>query len=70
MFVWGCSAGFVGYIISHIAIVAYFKDQSLTFEIWQAMLIIAVLFLICSINLYAKIKKEMKNSIVENIREL
>lgn len=70
MFVWGCSAGFVGYIIGHIGVVAYFKDQSLTFEIWQAMLIIAVLFLICSINLYAKIKKEMKNSIVENIREL
>ncbi len=70
MFVWGCSTGFVGYIIGHIAIVTYFKDQSITFEIWQAMLIIAVLFLICSINLYAKIKKEMKNSIVENIREL
>lgn len=71
MFVWGCSAGFVGYIIGHICIIAYFKDQiNLTFEIWQAMLIIAVLFLICSINLYAKIKKEMKNSIVENIREL
>ena len=71
MFVWGCSAGFIGYIIGHLGIIAYFKDPDyLTFEIWQAMLIIAVLFLICSINLYAKIKKEMKNSIVENIREL
>lgn len=71
MFVWGCSAGFAGYIIGHLGIIAYFKDPNyLTFEIWQAMLIIAVLFLICSINLYAKIKKEMKNSIVENIREL
>ncbi len=71
MFGWGCSAGFAGYIIGHLGIIAYFKDPNyLTFEIWQAMLIIAVLFLICSINLYAKIKKEMKNSIVENIREL
>ena len=71
MFVWGCSIGFGGYIIGHLGIIAYFKDPDyLTFEIWQAMLIIAVLFLICSINLYAKIKKEMKNSIVENIREL
>lgn len=70
MFGWGCSIGFASYIIGHIGIIAYFKDQNLTFEIWQAMLIIAVLFLICSINLYAKIKKEMKNSIVENIREL
>lgn len=71
MFVWGCSTGFISYIVGHIGIIAYFKDPNyLTFEIWQAMLIIAVLFLICSINLYAKIKKEMKNSIVENIREL
>ncbi len=70
MFGWGCSIGFAGYIVGHIGIIAYFKDRTLTFEIWQAMLIVAVLFLICSINLYAKIKKEMKNSIVENIREL
>ncbi|MBR3754678.1 MAG: FtsX-like permease family protein [Clostridia bacterium] len=71
MFAWGCGIGFGGYIIGHLGIIAYFKDPDyLTFEIWQAMLIIAVLFLICSINLYAKIKKEMKNSIVENIREL
>ncbi|MBQ2811846.1 MAG: FtsX-like permease family protein, partial [Clostridia bacterium] len=71
MFAWGCGIGFGGYIIGHLGIIAYFRDPDyLTFEIWQAMLIIAVLFLICSINLYAKIKKEMKNSSVENIREL
>ena len=71
MFAWGCGIGFGSYIIGHLGIIAYFRDPNyLTFEIWQAMLIIAVLFLICSINLYAKIKKEMKNSIVENIREL
>lgn len=70
MFAWGCGIGFGGYIIGHIGIIAYFKDQTLTFEIWQAMLIVAFLFIICSINLYLKIRKEMKNSIVENIREL
>lgn len=71
MFGWGCGIGFGGYIVAHIGIIAYFKDLVyLTFEIWQAAVIVALLFLICSINLYAKIKKEMKNSIVENIREL
>lgn len=31
---------------------------------------IAILFAICSLNLYLKIKKETKNSIIDNIREL
>lgn len=70
MFVWGCSTGFIGYVIGYIILVWYFKDPQLPFEIWQALLIILALFAICSINLYEKIKKEMKNSIVENIREL
>lgn len=71
MFGWGCGIGFGGYLLSFAVIKLYFKeDLNLSFEIWQAAAIVALLFLICSINLYAKIKKEMKNSIVENIREL
>jgi hypothetical protein len=29
-----------------------------------------LLFVVCAINLWSRIRKEMKNSIVENIREL
>lgn len=42
----------------------------LTFNPWMAIGMIALLFLICSINLWLKVRKETKNSIVENIREL
>ena len=70
MFGWGCGIGFGGYIIGNAIIKYAIENINLSFEIWQAALIVALLFLICSINLYAKIKKEMKNSIVENIREL
>lgn len=70
MFAWGCGIGFGGYIIANTIVKIAFKDMSLTYEMLQAAMIVSLLFLICSINLYAKIKKEMKNSIVENIREL
>ena len=70
MFGWGCGIGFGGYIVGNAIIKFAVENMNLSFEIWQAALIVALLFLICSINLYAKIKKEMKNSIVENIREL
>lgn len=70
MFGWGCGLGFGGYIVANTVLRIAFKDISLTYEMLQAAMIVSLLFLICSINLYAKIKKEMKNSIVENIREL
>ena len=70
MFAWGCGIGFGGYAVINTILRIAYKDLSLTYEFWEAAAIIALLFLICSINLYAKIKKEMKNSIVENIREL
>ena len=40
------------------------------FSPWLTMLFCVILFAVCSINLWAKIRKEMKNSIVDNIREL
>lgn len=71
MFGWGCAAGFGGYTAVHFIAKLILKDEyDFTYEIWQAAAIVALLFVVCSINLYAKIKKEMKNSIVENIREL
>ncbi len=71
MFVWGMSFGFGGYTITHIACKLYYKEEySLEFIIWPAIIICLFLCLICSFNLYIKIKQEMKHSIVENIREL
>ena len=70
MFSWGCGIGFIGYIVAHIIIKGINDNILNTFEIWPAVIICVLLFSMCSLNLYLKIKKEMKNSIVDNIREL
>ncbi len=67
MFSWGCGVGFISYILTHII---FHKSLEITFEIWPAVIICVLLFSLCSLNLYLKIRKEMKNSIVDNIREL
>ena len=43
-------------------------DYILTF--WQTLIGIVLLIVFCVLNVYLKVKKEMKHSIVENIREL
>lgn len=67
------------YLVS--AMVVYIKNQSemhyihtseigLSFSPWITIAFCIILFAICSINLWVKIRKEMKNSIIDNIREL
>ena len=74
MFGWGCGAGFGLY--TFIWILMYFaaksSDRTLdyNYEIRQAALICIALLAVCFVNLYSKVKKQMKYSIVENIREL
>lgn len=74
MFGWGCGVGFGLY--TFIWILMYFaaksSDRTLdyNYEIWQAALICIALLAVCFVNLYSKVKKQMKYSIVENIREL
>ncbi len=70
MFSWGCGVGFIGYILTHVIAMLINKNLGLSFEIWPAIIICVLLYAICSLNLYLKIRKEMKNSIVDNIREL
>ena len=75
MFTLGIGIGFGLYILSFVIIKIigkYLYDISLasTFNPMPAIIISLVLFLLCSINLWVKVRKEMKNSIVENIREL
>ncbi len=43
-------------------------DYIITF--WQTLIGIVLLIVFCVLNVYLKVKKEMKHSIVENIREL
>ena len=71
MFAWGMGIGLGGYTAAHIAAKLYLKDgYTFPYFIWPSLIICLLLCLICSVNLYAKIKQEMKHSIVENIREL
>ena len=71
MFSWGMGIGLGGYTITHIILKLYLKDgYSIPYLIWPSIVICLLLCAICSVNLYAKIKQEMKHSIVENIREL
>lgn len=74
MFGWGCGVGFGLY--TFIWILMYFaaksSDRTLDYNygIWQAALICIALLAVCFVNLYSKVKKQLKYSIVENIREL
>ena len=74
IFIWSYGIGFLSYVISFIMQVIYIKSKNetpwLVFSPWQTILACIVLFGICSLNLWLKIRKEMKNSIIDNIREL
>ena len=74
MFAWGIGSG-VGLYISIWGVIAAALKSKMSaipfdFIIWPGLIIIVLLFAICAINVYIKVKKQMKNSIVENIREL
>ena len=71
MFAWGMGIGFIGYSVIHI-IMKYFYEKiySLPYFILPPLLICVLLCVICGINLYIKVRREMQYSIVENIREL
>jgi ABC-type antimicrobial peptide transport system permease subunit len=81
MLSWGVGIGFSLFLILYGVMFAIYKYESVTiknydgsfelvFNPWLTIAMIVVMFAICSINLWSKIRKEMKNSIVENIREL
>ncbi len=75
MFGMGCGLGFgiytaVFFSAKLICLYALHMEFPFEFRILTAAAICLILFAICSLNLYSKIKKQMKYSIVENIREL
>ena len=73
MFAYGYGIGFGVYIVA--LIVFYIMDKAkgsgkIPFDPWVTIIFCVILFGICSFNLWSKVRKEMKNSIVDNIREL
>ena len=68
------AVGFVLFGISYFVAHAVFKSNELEwffkFNIWQTIIACILLFAVCGLNLWLKIKKEMQHSIIDNIREL
>ncbi|MCH5317641.1 MAG: ABC transporter permease [Eubacterium sp.] len=75
MFATGLAAGFGGYALIFLTVkVLRMMNDKMEFDLnfipWETIGFCAILFAICSLNLWINVKKEMKNSIVDNIREL
>lgn len=74
MLLWGMGIGFTGFFASYIIIDIVHKAHQTTMDMifnpLGAVLFCVIVLAVCSVNLWSKIRKEMKNSIVENIREL
>ncbi len=74
MFGWGTSMGFGIFFATYLGMYIYCKINKtvleLSFSVMPAVIATVILFAVCSLNLYFKIKKETKNSIIDNIREL
>lgn len=75
MFGWGTGIGYglfiaIFVIMKIVASTTVDGRLELIFNPWITIAMTVLSFVICAINVYTKIKKEMKNSIVDNIREL
>lgn len=76
MFKWGFGIGFglfgLSFLILSLIPIPEFKTlmSNMVFNPWVTLVFGVILFIVCSLSVSQKIHKEMKNSIVENIREL
>lgn len=74
MFLWGTGIGFsvfiIGYVIIYIVCKVNERSIGLVFNPYISIMFVIMLFAVCSFNLWLKVRKEMKNSIIDNIREL
>ena len=74
MLMWGVGIGLCTFGIGYLVLSIISRIKASTLEMYFNPLV-AIVFVvcavaICSINLWLKIRKETKNSVVENIREL
>lgn len=69
-----CAAGFALFFVSYFIARAAFSYSEIewffSFSIRQTAAACALLFAFCCANIWLKIKKEMKHSVIDNIREL
>lgn len=76
IFTSGVISGFITYTVLYFGIILYNRikypdfDFSMKFICWPACVMSLIMFIICCFNLVRQIKKQMKYSIVDNIREL
>ena len=70
----GIVSGFAVYTVGFFVVVINNKlkgrSVDLIFDPWLTLVFCIVLIAVCTLNLWIKVRKEMKNSIIENIREL
>ena len=71
----GIIGGLSAYSLIHFCIVivnntVYNSNTDMRFILWPSLLFAVLTFAVCSFNLYRQIKKQIKHSVVENIREL
>ena len=72
---WGAVAGFIIFFALYGLYYLIFTSigdapDDIKITLTETIIGVVLLFVSCIINMVSKIKKEMKNSIVENIREL
>lgn len=74
MFIYGIAGGFGIYNVVYIILLIWSKktgnDMPVDYFVIPSVIMCAVVFAICSVNLWRQVKKQMKYSIVDNIREL
>lgn len=74
MLLWGTGFGLAGFGIGYLWVYLVNKSHGTTMEFTfnplVSIIFVIIVFVACSLNLWSKVRKEMKNSIVENIREL
>ncbi|MBQ3518475.1 MAG: ABC transporter permease [Clostridia bacterium] len=71
----GCGVGYGGTALFRFGIFVYEKIMQTTFfmhhiTLWPSFVFVGALLAVCVLNLAVRLRRETKNSIVENIREL
>ncbi len=74
MFGWGTGIGYGLFVVIlgviRLVTIKTGGNYDFVFNPWFTLVMTVIAFILCALNVVSKVKKEMKNSIVENIREL
>lgn len=73
MFGVGCGVGLFAYLLAYLGMFIFcrvYESELPSLQLWQPVVFSALMFVLCYSNLRQKVHREMKSSIIENIREL